>query len=176
MHNCLPVTDTRLRAKLPLQRLHADLMGPFSEVSFGGSSYLLTMKDEASDFAWVVALKRKGQAAGEIVVIFRQLFNSMGKYPSELLTNQGTEFLGELTKFARDVGIVLTTTMPYSSQQAGRIERFNYTVGNGMRAALSGCGMPKRGWAEAAAWFAETWNRTHLVSEEHRTPYVTGRL
>ena len=163
--------DPRLRVKHICDRFHADIMGPFGVESLGGAKLILSVKDEASGMLWAMPLKRKSDAAPQLIQLFQQIFNSKGKFPTELLTDQGTEFLGELKTFAAQKGIVLTTTMPYSSPQAGLIEKQNLSIGNGVRIGLAQSGLTKEFWAEACAHWVFTYNRTYVADGKGKTPF-----
>ncbi|CAI9261367.1 unnamed protein product [Lactuca saligna] len=57
---------------VPLHLLHMDLFGPIPVRSQGGNKYTLVVMDEFTQFTWVAFLKKKGQAAQEIISLIRQ--------------------------------------------------------------------------------------------------------
>ena len=49
-------------------------------------------------------------------------------------------------------------TAAYTPMQNGTVERANRTIGNAVRAMLTGGGMEAKHWAEVACGFEQTWN------------------
>ena len=54
------------RAERPLQRVSADLQGPIEPETADGARYALVMVDNFSGFIWVIPIRTKADAAGEI--------------------------------------------------------------------------------------------------------------
>ena len=93
-----------------------------------GYKYLLTCIDIFSKFAFVLPLTTKqGQ---ELVKSFQKIL-STGRKPTNLQTDQGTEFLNRvLQKFLRDNSIDIFTVN--SGLKASVVERFNGVFKNKM--------------------------------------------
>jgi len=56
-----PFSKQRERTKIVGEEISADVVGPISPVSLGGSRYFLTIVDTASRYAWIRILKAKSQ-------------------------------------------------------------------------------------------------------------------
>ena len=53
---------TIFRANAPLELVFADIRGPISPPTLGGSHYFLLIVDDYSRLMWVTMMKRKSQA------------------------------------------------------------------------------------------------------------------
>jgi len=60
-----PFSKQRERTKIVGEEISADVVGPISPVSLGGSRYFLTIVDTASRYAWIRILKAKSQDSNE---------------------------------------------------------------------------------------------------------------
>lgn len=74
-----PFSKQRERTNMAGEEISADLVGPISPDSMGGSKYFLTIVDTASRYAWVRTLKVKSQAEKELKTVVNQIENRIGK-------------------------------------------------------------------------------------------------
>lgn len=88
-------------------------------------SYLLTVIDVLSKYAWVVPVKNKTSAS--IIEAFKQIF-SKGRVPSKLQTDEGKEFLNKpFQTFLKERKVGFFTS--YNQDiKASVVERFNRTL------------------------------------------------
>ena len=76
-----------------------------------------------------------------------------------LHSDQGGEFKNPaLQSFCTKRGIMTHLTAAYTPMQNGTVERANQTIGDPVRAMLTGGGMEAKHWAEAACSFVQTTN------------------
>jgi hypothetical protein len=90
-----------------------------------GYSYLLTVIDVFSRFAFAIPIKNK--SSGEIIRGFKEIFNKYDGKPKQLQTDQGTEFFNKDFKdFLKKFNILLFHN--FSDFKACVVERFNRTL------------------------------------------------
>jgi hypothetical protein len=110
----------------PDEQWQADLvdMQPYRS-SNSGCSYLLTVIDMFSKYAFVIPLKNK--SGPTLKVAFKDIF-SQGRVPEKLQTDQGTEFENSTVgKYLHSMGIRQFTTRNRQIKCAV-VERFNRTL------------------------------------------------
>ncbi|RWS00084.1 hypothetical protein B4U79_15836, partial [Dinothrombium tinctorium] len=121
--------DDKKRAELPGELIHADVCGPMSTPSVGKSRYLLMFKDDATNYTMAYFLKEKSETA----MVFKQFVNEFyidsGFKVKRIRTDNGLEFVNQFFKEITDeYEIVHETTVAYSPEQNGAIERHNRTI------------------------------------------------
>lgn len=108
-----------------LQKLSADLCGPFEPDSHG-MTYILVVVDCFTKFTLLEPVKdsRAETSAAQL----HRLFNNWGA-PEHLLTDNGPTFASEKMKSFLDMhGVIQDTTIPYSSEGNAICERMNREV------------------------------------------------
>lgn len=92
----------------------------------GGYTFLLTVIDALSKFAWVEPLRDKTNTS--IIEAFTRIFKTSGRKPENLQTDKGTEFTGEkFQRFLKREGIHFYTSKN-PDIKARLIERFHRTL------------------------------------------------
>ena len=76
----------------PGEFIHADVCGPTSEPSIGGSKYFVCYKDEASGYRRVFCIKDKSQVLGTFKTFCTEVAVDTGRKVAILRTDNGTEF------------------------------------------------------------------------------------
>ena len=116
----VPIIDT------PFKRIGMDLVGPISPPTSKGHRYILTVVDYATRYPEAVALKNiETTTVAEALV---SIFSRVG-IPTEVLTDQGSQFTAKLMKeVSRLLSVKQLTTTPYHPQCNGLVERFNGTL------------------------------------------------
>eukprot|EP00079_Xenopus_tropicalis_P020074 XP_012810580.1 PREDICTED: uncharacterized protein LOC105945996 [Xenopus tropicalis] len=115
----------------PFQRVAVDLIGPLSRPSRTGKQYILTMVDYATRYPEAVALRRIDAPAVADALI--QIFSRVG-FPSEILSDQGPQFMSQLLQCLwQRCGVTSLRSSPYHPQTNGLCERFNGTLKNMLR-------------------------------------------
>lgn len=112
------------RAQKPLQLVHADLCGPITPTSIGGSKYFLLLIDDFSRWMWVYTLSEKLEAFSVFKRFKLMVEKSSGYKIKALRTDRGGEFTSkDFTSFFEENGVKRHLTTPYSPQQNGVVER-----------------------------------------------------
>jgi len=112
--------------KTTFKQVAANLIGELIPASSRGHRYILIVVDYATRYPEAVALKSifSVVVAEALVCIFSRV-----GIPEEILSDQKTQFTGDLMK---EVGRLLPlkqlTTTPYHPQCNGLVERFNGTL------------------------------------------------
>ena len=143
--------DIPRRKCMPGERFSADLAGPMATESLGGNKYFLVVKDESSCFRQVYFLKSKAEE--EVVhwirVHLARAETETGKRIKSLRTDNGKEFCNQgMTELLESKGIEHETTVPYSPQQNGSVERDNRTIVEMANTMMQAASLPKYLWAE----------------------------
>lgn len=110
------------------QRVAMDIMGPIPE-SHKGNKYILVILEYATKY--VIAVPCKEISAKTIARKFiKHVINNEG-IPSEILTDQGTNFQSATMKeLCHQLGIKRLRTTVYHPQTDGAVEKFNRTLGD----------------------------------------------
>ena len=99
-----------------------------------GVSYLLTVIDGLSKYAWVRPLMDK--SAATVAIVLEDVFVTSGRQPRRLRTDKGKEFLGHaVQKMLSRHGVVFFTVQ--HSTKASLSERFNRTLRGKLCLAIS---------------------------------------
>jgi hypothetical protein len=116
----LPVIDT------PFARVGIDLIGPITPTSSQGHRYVLTLVDFATRYPEAIPLKTIDTEA--VTEALMQIFSRLG-IPSEILSDQGTQFKSELFQSVMKLlSVNQSFSTPYHAQTNGLVERFNGTL------------------------------------------------
>lgn len=92
-----------------------------------GYRYLLTAIDTYTRYAWVLPLKTKKNK--EVLNRFKDIINSMDKYPSTIRSDNGSEFINKNFKsYCKKEGMIQIFGKPHSPWSQGAIESFNATI------------------------------------------------
>ncbi|GKB30708.1 retrovirus-related pol polyprotein from transposon TNT 1-94 [Tanacetum coccineum] len=154
-----------------LHTLHMDLCGPMRTESINGKKYVLVIVDDYTRFGWVRFLRTKDEtphAIEKFIVKTQRALNATVRF---VRTDNGTEFVNKtLDGWFESVGISHETSVPWSPQQNGVVERRNRTLMEAARTMLIFVKAPLFLWAEAVATACYTLNRS-LVHMLHGKTY-----
>ena len=116
----MPLIDT------PFKRVAIDLVGPITPVSDSGNRYMLSLVDYATRYPEVVPLKFiDAETVAEALV---NIFTRVG-VPSEILSDQGSQFLSRVMKeVGRLLSIRQLVTTPYHPMCNGLVEKFHLVL------------------------------------------------
>ena len=110
----------------PFEVMAFDLVGPFPK-GVGGYRYVLTAICMGSK--WPEAIPLRSMTARAVATGMVEIFSRTG-IPLQLLTDQGSQFLGSLvTHLCKDLGIDKVRTAPYHPECNGVVERMHGTLG-----------------------------------------------
>lgn len=127
----------------PFERLGMDIVGPV-EKSKAGNRYMLVITDYSTRYPEVFPLK--SVKAKTVAFSLVQFFSRVG-FPSEILTDQGTNFMSTLLKQVYQLlGIKRVRTTPYHPQTDGLTERFNQTLKQMLRKFVNDTGSDWDQW------------------------------
>ena len=110
----------------PFEVIAFDLVGPLPKGK-GGCWFVLTAIDMASK--WPEAIPLRSITARAVAQGMVEVFSRTG-IPLQLLTDQGSQFIGSLVShLCRDLSIDKVKTTPYHPETNGTIERMHGTLG-----------------------------------------------
>lgn len=143
-----------------LQLVHADICGPMSEPSYGGSRYMLVILDDFTRKTFAFFLKSKDQVLDHFKVFLASVEVETGLKVKCIRTDNGTEFVNnKFDGFLRQMGIKHQLTVPYTPEQNGVVERANRTIVEMARTMLAEKNLSWRLWADACSTAVYTKNR-----------------
>ena len=121
----VPLMERQVMSE-PFEVLAFDLVGPFPPAKYG-YRYVLTAICMGSK--WPEAIPLKTQTAKAVASGMIEVFSRTG-IPLQLLSDQGSQFLGSLvTHLCRDLRIDKLKTAPYHPECNGVVERMHGTLG-----------------------------------------------
>ena len=115
----------------PFERVAVDLVGPIQPVTDRKNRYILTLVDYATRYPEAVPLPRI--EAERVAEALFNMFTRLG-FPSEILTDMGSQFTSDVMKeVSRLLSIKMLTTTPYHPCCNGLVEKFNGTLKSMLR-------------------------------------------
>ena len=167
-----PSDPQKERSRVPGELLHADLSGKMSTPSLGGSNYYILIKDDCTAFRFIAFLKTKNEAIKFFLKVLRIVQRTTGHSVQTLRTDRGSEFCNtDFDSLLEHEGILRETSMAYTPQQNGYIERDNRTICEAARSMIHLHNLPIKLWAEAVHTAVYVLNRTINHQVGHMTPY-----
>lgn len=154
------------------QLIHSDVCGPFNPETHDGYKYFQVIIDDYSHFTIVNLLKYKSEAEENLISYVKEVETQHGVKVQRIRVDNGGEVTSKSFKeFAREKGIRLQYTLPYSPQSNGKSERMNRTLLNMVRTKIAETFVPKFLWGEAIRCSAYELNRCpSAVLENGITP------
>ena len=157
-----------------LEIVHSDLAGPMQTKSIQGSSYIATFVDDHSRHTVVYFLKSKNQFAAALQKFLSWAETQTSDKLRALHSDRGGEYMAANVKdILSQRGIEHHLTMPGSSQQNGKVERFNRTIMDKAMTMLHTAGLPNGFWEFAVSTAVHIYNRTPSRTLKWRTPIET---
>ena len=118
---------TQLRSGPPLERIHADLIGPFKR--WPSKKYALTMMDDFSQYCIAIPIHIKSDTKEKVKEWINLLENQTSCKVQSIQADWGGEFCNhDPTKWCKKRGIELEETVPHHSETNAIIERLNRTL------------------------------------------------
>ena len=159
------------RSSEPIERIHADLTGPFEE-ALRHYRYACVFNCDCTRHVWVYFLRSKDQTLRTFQSFVTMVEKQTGRQIKFFRSDRGGEFMSkEFDKFLEEHGIVRETSAPETPQQNGLAERMMQTLKGGSRAMLTHSGMSKGFWTESMSVAAHVLNRSPRKGLGWRTPY-----
>ena len=151
-HKCETYIETKLtrssfhsieRSSEPLDLVHSDVCDLKFIQSRCGNKYFITFVDDCTKYCYVYLLKSKDEAIDKFVLYKNEVENQVGCKIKAFKSDHGGEYESSFTEICTQFGIIHQTTMPYSPQSNGVIERKNRTLKETMNAMLISSGLPQ---------------------------------
>ena len=136
------------RAKLPFERIYADVCGPMPVRSLNQKRYYLVLVDDCTRYTTVYYMHKKSEVRhcwSQYKAWIKTQHNATVK---KFHSDNGGEFLAMEDDFKED-GIEWERSPPYSQHKNGVAERMIRTLNTKARCLLFDGGLPSRFWAEA---------------------------
>lgn len=125
----MPMALTGVADK-PFDKVYVDIVGPLP-TSECGNKYILSLMDDLTRFVDFVAMPN--QEAGTVAKILFEQILSRYTLPKKLVTDQGTQFTGEMfKKLCQLLKVKKIQTTAYHPQ-SNHVERAHSTLGNYLR-------------------------------------------
>ena len=163
-----------IRTTRPLERLHADLVGPIKPTTPSTQyKYLLVMTDDFSRYVATMPISTKDETTDALIEIINVLEKATIHQVSQIQADWGGEFRNKaLASELKQRGITLKETVPRHSETNAIAERINRTILEMSRTAIIATNgtLPKSIWDKASAWAAYTKNRVPHKSLKGKTP------
>jgi hypothetical protein len=135
-----------------------------SKLRDGDFSYILTIIDVASKYAWAIPLKNK--KALTVLKAFKDVVNESHRKPDCIWCDSGSEFWNkDFSKYLGENGIEIYST--YGESHSAVVERFNRTLKTNMWKQFTEKGTEK--WVEMIPKLMDEYNNEHV----HRTTGMT---
>jgi transposase InsO family protein len=144
----------------PFDKVHMDLKSMLTR-SYHGYNFFLILFDDCTSHSWTVNLKHKSDADLAIRQFIAKIRTQYGKTIHEFQINAGGEFKSkELTKFLKELGVNILTSIPHMHQQNGHVER---TIMDKSQAiCLESCA-PQSWWEFSVDCAIHVYNRTPIM-------------
>nr|GEY17976.1 hypothetical protein [Tanacetum cinerariifolium] len=115
--------------KLKFEKDHLCSVYAMGKKSVNGKKYILVIVDDYSRFTWVKFLRSKDEAPDFIIKFLKMIQVRLKISVRRIRTDNRTEFVNQmLREYYEEVGISHETSVAYSPQQNGVVERRNRTL------------------------------------------------
>ena len=149
-----------------------DLIGKMPIQSRNKKLHMLVILDDVSCYSWVYGLHGKSDAAHQIQLWMAEAERQSGCKLKALRMDGGTEFISsDFVLSMKQQGVLFRTTVPYTPQQNGKVERLNGTLVEMARTALHAAGLPLYWWEHALRYANYIRNRLPTRARMGVTPY-----
>ena len=116
----------KFHAGAPIERIHLDILGPFTPSS-SGNQYVLMLVDQFTK--WIEAYPLRDQRTETMATVVIDNFISRFGCPTQIHTDQGRNFTSNLFHAICELlEITKTRTTPYRPCSNGQVERYNSTL------------------------------------------------
>ena len=124
-----------------------DIVGPMDTCDETGNRFVLTVLDLCTHYPEAIALKR--HTARDVALALATVFSRVG-FPSEILSDLGTEFTSELVQiFLHEFNIGHLRCSAYHPMSNGAVERFNGTMKTSLKTLVDRF---PNSWDAALCW------------------------
>lgn len=159
-----PFKNERTSATRPLKLIHTDLCGPIKPQTWDGNHYFITFMDDLTHFTMVKLLTGKFEVFDTIKEFVNEAENKWNLKVSKIRCDNGREYKNyNIINWAKQKGIVIDFTIPYTPQFNGKVERLNQTLLEEVQVLLTDSKLEKAMWGEAL------FRATYLVNRSPTT-------
>lgn len=170
-HHRLPFKGHNTTTRMCGQLIHVDVCGYMQVNSIGGARYFLLLKDDYSHMRFVYFIKKKSEVTSKMKSFVEMVCNQTEHSIKAFRSDGGTEFVNaELSSYLDSKGIKHETTVAYTPEQNGSIERENRTIVEAARTMLHAMNMPLYLWAECVNTSVFVLNRTGTSTVLNKSP------
>jgi hypothetical protein len=163
-----PFPKASKHTRKPGELTHIDLWGKYAVQSINGKQYYLLFVDDVKQYMTVEFLKRKSDAAQEVINYLAHLI-TQGRTPKAIQIDGGGEFMNEKVEtWCKAHEIEIHKTALYSPSQNGMAEQMLIELGCTMLIAGE---LPEFLWEYAMAHAAYLRNRSYMKHLPTSTPY-----
>ncbi|KAJ0802818.1 putative RNA-directed DNA polymerase [Helianthus annuus] len=167
-----PFLSQGTRTSELLDLIHADVCGPMSIKSLGGSRYFLLFIDDVSRMTWVYFLHRKDEVFDKFKIFKAKVENETNRKIKAFRSDRGGEFCSnEFMAFCEQEGIRRDLTPPYTPEHNGVSERKNRTIGEMALSMLHEKNLSNVFWSEAVATAVYLRNLSPTKALDEATPF-----
>jgi transposase InsO family protein len=144
--------QTETRSTIPGERMYIDITGPFS-TSLGGSKYWVQVVDDATRMGFTYFMKKRDDIRQKLDQLMHQVKTLQHSILIIRCDNAG-ENTKHIQEFAREYGLRMEYTSPYTPQMNGVVERRIAVLKLRCQAMLNQADLPpdlrNKLWIEAA--------------------------
>jgi transposase InsO family protein len=160
------------KASSPLDLIHSDLMGHFTNPSISKTKYVLIFVDDFSHFTWIYFLRQKSEVFQHLKDFKALVETQSGKKIKILRSDNGGEYVNhEIHNIFHEAGIQLKHMVPYTPQQNRVVERKNISLKEMASCMLHAKSLPQRLLAQALNCATYIQNRSPHRYVKDKTPY-----
>lgn len=160
------------QAEFYLEKIHSDICGPISPLTWTKKKYFTSFIDDFSRFADAELLSSKDQVFQAYKTWQTREENQTGSKIRIFHSDNAREYKSlDFQNLHSEKGVKGTYSAPYTPHQNGIAERFNRTIMEKVRAMLLEARLPKMYWGEALSAALYLYNRTPNSSIGFKTPY-----
>ena len=164
-------TETRPRPKEPLDEIHSDLMGPFSEGD-SGEKYVATYIDGFTDMTHIALLNSKDEQLQHMYDYIAMAETHFGRKVKSIYCDGGGEYVSnEFKSWCKERGTRIIKTNADTPEQNAIAERRNRTLLGNAKSTLIDSGLGKSYWTDAMLVSAHARNRSLGTNSKDKTPY-----
>ena len=149
----------------------ADIVGPVSDMSLAGHTYIHDMMDVKSRYMLSTLEKNKGDVIDRIVSLVLQWQVYTGKKLKRFHTDNAKEYVNKkLSEFFKSNGTVHTTSADYTPQHNSLIERVHRTLLEMVKSIMYHAKVPMYLWGYAVMFAIWLMNRRLTAANKKKTP------
>ena len=175
--SCALSSSQRIVSTTPMERaskafdmIHTDVIN-ITPMTYNGHRWAAIYTDDATRVRWVVSFKEKGEAYQTTVDFINMVKTQYNRKIKRLRMDNGKEYGGQkLIDFAKQNGILLEPTVPYTPEQDGVAERTNRTLLTRVRAIAIDSKISQTLWNELLRGMVHVVNRTATSSLKNMSP------